>query len=56
MKHVDRVAGLASLLLEGSLPTSAADIEFSLSQVLELIARGLMKGAWRFEVPPGTTE
>jgi hypothetical protein len=27
------------------LPTSAADIEFSLSQVLDLIARGLMKGA-----------
>jgi hypothetical protein len=29
---------------------------FSLSEVLDLIARGLMKGAWRFEVLPGTTE
>jgi AcrR family transcriptional regulator len=39
------VHGLASLLLEGPLPTSAADIEFSLGQVLDLIARGLLNGA-----------
>ena len=37
------VHGLASLLLEGPLPTSAADIEFSLGQVLDLIARGLLE-------------
>jgi AcrR family transcriptional regulator len=36
------VHGLASLLLEGPLPTSAADIEFSLGQVLNLIGRGLL--------------
>jgi hypothetical protein len=45
LKHVERIAGFASLLLEGSLPTSAADIEFSLTQVLDLIAPELMKGA-----------
>jgi AcrR family transcriptional regulator len=39
------VHGLASLLLEGPLPTSAADIEFSLGQVLNLIGRGLLRGA-----------
>jgi AcrR family transcriptional regulator len=37
------VHGLASLLLEGPLPTSAADIEFSLGQVLSLIGRGLLR-------------
>jgi AcrR family transcriptional regulator len=37
------VHGLASLLLEGPLPTSAADIEFSLGQVLNLIGRGLLR-------------
>jgi AcrR family transcriptional regulator len=39
------VHGLASLLLDGPLPTSAADIEFSLGQVLGLIARGMLKSA-----------
>ena len=39
------VHGLASLLLDGPLPTSAADIEFSLGQVLDLIARGLLNSA-----------
>ena len=38
------VHGLASLLLEGPLPTTDADIEFSLRQVLDLIARGLLNG------------
>jgi AcrR family transcriptional regulator len=37
------VHGLASLLLEGPLPTSAADVEFSLGQVLNLIGRGLLR-------------
>src|SRR5712672_3623680 len=39
------VHGLASLLLDGPLPTSAADVEFSLGQVLDLIARGLLNSA-----------
>ena len=38
------VHGLASLLLDGPLPTTDADIEFSLRQVLDLIARGLLNG------------
>jgi AcrR family transcriptional regulator len=38
------VHGLASLLLDGPLPTTDADIEFSLRQVLNLIARGLLNG------------
>jgi hypothetical protein len=36
------VHGLASLLLDGPLPTTDADIEFSLGRVLDLIARGLL--------------
>ncbi|MBV8346748.1 MAG: WHG domain-containing protein [Mycolicibacterium sp.] len=38
------VHGVASLLLDGSLPNSAAGIKFSVSQVLDLIARGLLNG------------
>src|SRR6202022_696015 len=38
------VHGLASLLLDGPLPTTDADIEFSFRQVLDLIARGLLNG------------
>jgi AcrR family transcriptional regulator len=38
------VHGLASLLLDGPLPTTDADIDFSLRQVLDLIARGLLNG------------
>jgi AcrR family transcriptional regulator len=36
------VHGLANLLLDGPLPTAAADIKFALTQVLNLIARGLL--------------
>jgi AcrR family transcriptional regulator len=36
------VHGLANLLLDGPLPTTPADIKFSLTQVLDLIARGLL--------------
>lgn len=36
------VHGLASLLLDGPLPTTAAGIEFSLRQVLDTIERGLL--------------
>ena len=39
------VHGLAGLLLDGPLPTSAADIKFSRGQVLDLIERGLLNGA-----------
>jgi AcrR family transcriptional regulator len=37
------VHGLAGLLLDGPLPTSAAGIKFSRGQVLDLIERGLLK-------------
>jgi AcrR family transcriptional regulator len=36
------VHGLASLLVDGPLPTNRADIDFALDQVLTLIARGLL--------------
>jgi len=36
------VHGLANLLLDGPLPATPADIKFSLAQVLDLIARGLL--------------
>jgi AcrR family transcriptional regulator len=36
------VHGLASLLIEGPLPTTPADIDFALGQVLDLVARGLL--------------
>jgi AcrR family transcriptional regulator len=39
------VHGLAGLLLDGPLPTSAAAIKFSRGQVLDLIERGLLTGA-----------
>jgi hypothetical protein len=39
------VHGLASLLLDGPLPATAAGIQFALSQVMELIERGLLNGA-----------
>jgi AcrR family transcriptional regulator len=39
------VHGLAVLLLDGPLPTSAAAIKFSRGQVLDLIERGLLNGA-----------
>ena len=39
------VHGLAGLLLDGPLPTSAAGIKFSRGQVLDLIERGLFNGA-----------
>ena len=39
------VHGLANLLLDGPLPTTPADVKFSLTQVLDLIARGLLNGA-----------
>jgi AcrR family transcriptional regulator len=37
------VHGLASLLVDGPLPTAPADIDFALEQVLDLVARGLLK-------------
>lgn len=37
------VHGLASLLVEGPLPASPADIDFALGQVLGLVGRGLLK-------------
>jgi AcrR family transcriptional regulator len=39
------VHGLAGLLLDGPLPTSAAGIKFSRRQVMDLIERGLLNGA-----------
>jgi len=39
------VHGLANLLLDGPLPTTPADVKFSLTQVLDLIARGLLNPA-----------
>jgi AcrR family transcriptional regulator len=36
------VHGLAGLLLDGPLPTSAAGIKFSRGQVLDLVERGLL--------------
>jgi AcrR family transcriptional regulator len=39
------VHGLAGLLLDGPLPTSAAAVKFSRGQVLNLIDRGLLDGA-----------
>jgi AcrR family transcriptional regulator len=39
------VHGLAGLLLDGPLPTSAAGIKFSRGRVLDLIERGLLNGA-----------
>ena len=36
------VHGLASLLLDGPLSTSRADVEFSLRRVLDLVGRGLL--------------
>jgi AcrR family transcriptional regulator len=36
------VHGLAGLLLDGPLPTTRAEVEFSLRQVLDLIGRGLL--------------
>jgi AcrR family transcriptional regulator len=39
------VHGLAGLLLDGPLPTSAAAIKFSRERVLDLIERGLLSGA-----------
>jgi AcrR family transcriptional regulator len=39
------VHGLATLLLDGPLSTTPADVEFSLAQVLGLVARGLLSGA-----------
>jgi len=39
------VHGLAGLLLDGPLPTSAAAIKFSREQVLDLIERGLLNDA-----------
>jgi len=39
------VHGLASLLLDGPLPRTAAGVEFARRQVLELIERGLLNGA-----------
>ncbi|WP_328399692.1 TetR/AcrR family transcriptional regulator [Nocardia sp. NBC_00403] len=37
------IHGLASLLIDGPLPTTKADIDFALGQVLELVARGLLQ-------------
>jgi AcrR family transcriptional regulator len=37
------VHGLASLLVEGPLPDTPADIDFALGQVLGLVGRGLLK-------------
>jgi AcrR family transcriptional regulator len=39
------VHGLAGLLLDGPLPTSAAAIKYSRGQVLDLVERGLLTGA-----------
>jgi AcrR family transcriptional regulator len=39
------VHGLASLLLDGPLATTATGMQFALSQVLELVERGLLSGA-----------
>jgi AcrR family transcriptional regulator len=39
------VHGLAGLLLDGALPTTAAAIKFSRRQVLDLLERGLLNGA-----------
>jgi AcrR family transcriptional regulator len=39
------VHGLAGLLLDGPLPTSAAAIKFARRQVLDLVERGLLNGA-----------
>jgi AcrR family transcriptional regulator len=39
------VHGLAGLLVDGPLPTSAASIKFSRGQVLDLVERGLLNGA-----------
>jgi AcrR family transcriptional regulator len=39
------VHGLAGLLLDGPLPTSAAAIKFARGQVLDLVERGLLSGA-----------
>jgi AcrR family transcriptional regulator len=38
------VHGLASLLLDGPLPASAAAVKFAQGQVLELLERGLLNG------------
>lgn len=37
------VHGLAGLLLDGPLPTTRDEVEFALAQVLELVARGLLR-------------
>lgn len=37
------VHGLASLLVDGPLPATPTDIDFALGQVLDLVARGLLK-------------
>ncbi|WP_067567361.1 TetR/AcrR family transcriptional regulator [Nocardia acidivorans] len=37
------VHGLAGLLIDGPLPTARADVDFALAQVLELVARGLLR-------------
>jgi AcrR family transcriptional regulator len=39
------VHGLAGLLVDGPLPTSAAGIKFARGQVLDLVERGLLNGA-----------
>jgi AcrR family transcriptional regulator len=39
------VHGLAGLLLDGALPTTAAAIKFSRRQVLDVLERGLLNGA-----------
>ena len=36
------VHGLAGLLVDGTLPSTPADVEFALRQVLDLVARGLL--------------
>jgi AcrR family transcriptional regulator len=38
------VHGLANLLLDGPLPTTKAEINFSLNRVLDLVERGLLNG------------
>jgi hypothetical protein len=38
------VHGLASLLLDGPLPTNATGIKFAMKQVFDLIDRGLLNG------------
>jgi AcrR family transcriptional regulator len=38
------VHGLANLLLDGPLPTTKAEIKFSVNRVLDLIERGLLNG------------